>query len=95
MFDVYSYNKGGVVLYMLCNYVGDVVFFVVFNFYLIDNVYMVVEVYNLWLAFEEVMGEDFNWFFNQWYFEQGYLELFVSYDFNEVIGQVNVIVEQI
>lgn len=64
MFDVYSYNKGGVVLYMLCNYVGDDVFFVVFNFYLIENVYIVVEVYNLWLVFEEVIGEDFNWFFN-------------------------------
>lgn len=39
MFDVYSYNKGGLVLYMLCKYVGDDVFFVSLNKYLNDNVY--------------------------------------------------------
>lgn len=64
MFDGVSYNKGGRILYMFCNYVGDSVFFKVLNNYLIINKFKFVEVYNLCLVFEEVMGCDFNWYWN-------------------------------
>ncbi|MEQ8705665.1 MAG: M1 family aminopeptidase [Phaeodactylibacter sp.] len=95
MFDAHSYNKGGAVLHMLRNYVGDEAFFAALNLYLTDNAYTAVEAHNLRLAFEEVTGEDLNWFFNQWYFEQGHPELNVTYDFNEATGQANVMVEQV
>jgi aminopeptidase N len=34
------------------------------------------------LAFEEVTGEDLNWFFNEWYYAKGHPELDIkkSYD---------------
>lgn len=95
MFDAHSYNKGGAVLHMLRNYVGDDAFFAALNLYLTENAYTAVEAHNLRLAFEEVTGEDLNWFFNQWYFEQGHPDLSVTYDFNEATGQANVTVEQI
>ncbi|MBV6654763.1 MAG: HEAT repeat domain-containing protein, partial [Mameliella sp.] len=95
MFDAHSYNKGGSVLHMLRNYVGDDAFFAALNLYLTDNAYSAVEAHNLRLAFEEVTGEDLNWFFNQWYFEQGHPELNISYDYNEATGQANIEVAQV
>ena len=83
MFDAHSYNKGGSVLHMLRNYVGDEAFFAALNLYLTDNAYKAVEVHNLRLAFEAVTGEDFNWFFNQWYLDQGHPEFDVTFAYDE------------
>ena len=68
MFDAHSYNKGGLVLHMMRNYLGDDVFFRGLNLYLTKNAYTAVEAAQLRLAMEEVSGQDLNWFFNQWYF---------------------------
>lgn len=83
MFDAHSYNKGGSVLHMLRKYLGDEIFWTGLNKYLKDNAYKSVEVHNLRLAFEEVSGEDLNWFFNQWYLSQGHPLLDISYGFNQ------------
>ena len=71
MFDAHSYNKGGAVMHMLRNYVGDQAFFAGTQKYLQDNALQAVEAHDLRLAFEAVTGEDLNWFFNQWFFRQG------------------------
>ena len=67
MFDGHSYNKGGRILHMLRAYLGDKAFFKGLNKYLTDNKYTAAEVHHLRMAFEEVSGEDLNWFFNQWF----------------------------
>lgn len=72
MFDGHSYQKGGRVLHMLRNYVGDEAFFTSLKTYLQDNEYKSVEIHNLRLAFEKVTGEDLNWFFNQWFLSPGH-----------------------
>lgn len=72
MFDGHSYNKGGRILHMLRNYLGDAAFFKGLNVYLTQNKYKAAEVHNLRLAFEEVSGEDLNWFFNQWFLGKGH-----------------------
>lgn len=95
MFDAHSYNKGGAVLHMLRNYVGDEAFWAGLNLYLTDNAYTAVEAHNLRLAFEEVTGEDLNWFFNQWYFEQGHPQLEVVYGYDEMAGEATVTVAQV
>src|SRR5690606_33492305 len=51
------------------------------------------ESHHLRLAMEEVTGEDMNWFFNQWYFGQGYPELDVRYDYSQA-GTAKVILKQ-
>ncbi len=94
MFDAHSYNKGGAVLHMLRHYVGDDAFWAALNKYLSDNAYSPVEAHELRLAFEEVSGEDLNWFFNQWYFEQGHPQLNITYGYDEESGQATVTVEQ-
>ena len=94
MFDAHSYNKGGLVLHMLRNYVGDDAFFAALGKYLKDNAFTAVEAHELRLAFEDVTGEDLNWFFNQWFFNEGQPDLKVDYDYDEETKQVTVTVEQ-
>lgn len=95
MFDAHSYNKGGLVLHMLRNYVGDEAFFASLNKYLTDNKYSDVEADELRLAFEDVVGEDLNWFFDQWYFEAGHPMVEVTYSYDEATKKIKVLVEQI
>ena len=72
VFDLVSYQKGGRVLNMLRNYVGEEAFFASLHKYLTDNKFSNGSAIKLKLAFEAVTGKDLNWFFNQWYFDQGH-----------------------
>ncbi len=94
MFDAHSYNKGGAVLHMLRNYLGDEAFWAGLNRYLTTNAHTAVEVHDLRLAFEAVSGEDLNWFFNQWYLAEGHPELDISYDYSAETQTASVTVEQ-
>ncbi len=94
MFDAHSYNKGGAVLHMLRHYVGDEAFWAGLNRYLTDNAYSAVEAHDLRLAFEAVTGEDFNWFFNQWFFNQGHPQLNITYSYDAKEKKASVQVDQ-
>lgn len=94
MFDAHSYNKGGAVLHMLRTYVGDDAFFTALNRYLKRNEYTDVEAHELRLAFEDVTGQDLNWFFNQWFYGAGHPNLEISYDWNAADKKVNMTVTQ-
>ena len=83
MFDAHSYNKGGLVLHMLQNYVGDEAFFASLNKYLTDNAFTAVEVDELRLAFEDTTGEDLQWFFDQWFLNSGHPQLNIKYTYNK------------
>ncbi len=93
MFDAVSYQKGGRILHMLRNYLGDEAFFKGLNLYLKQNAFKATESHHLRLALEEVTGQDLNWFFNQWYFDQGYPTLEINYDYSQA-GVAKVIVAQ-
>jgi aminopeptidase N len=84
MFDAHSYNKGGMILHMLRNYVGDEAFFASLNKYLKENAFTAVEVDELRMAFEDTTGEDLNWFFDQWFLQSGHPELQVEYQYDEI-----------
>jgi aminopeptidase N len=94
MFDAVSYNKGGRILHMLRNYVGDSAFFKSLNVYLTANKFKSAEAHQLRLAFEEVTGMDLNWFWNQWYFGNGHPKLTIDYLYDNNAKQVKVIVKQ-
>ena len=83
MFDSHSYAKGGLILDMLRDYVGDEAFFESLNRYLEQYKFSTVEVHDLRLVFEEVTGEDLNWFFNQWYLASGHPNLVVEEHYND------------
>ena len=94
MFDAVSYNKGGRILHMLRNYVGDSAFFKALNIFLVKNKFETVEAHQLRLAFEEVTGKDLNWFWNQWYFGAGHPKLDINYVYDDAGKNVKVIVKQ-
>ena len=95
MFDSHSYAKGGRILHMLRNEVGDDAFRASLKKYLTDNKYKSVEVHDLRLAFEEVTGRDLNWFFNQWFLASGHPILDVSYQYNQESAELELIVSQL
>ena len=94
MFDSHSYAKGGRILHMLRNNLGDEVFFEGLRVYLEDNKYQAVEIHQLRLAMEKVSGQDLNWFFNQWFLASGHPVLDISYAYDEDLGLQFVTVEQ-
>ncbi|HEY1870917.1 MAG TPA: M1 family aminopeptidase, partial [Chitinophagaceae bacterium] len=83
VFDAVSYNKGGRILHMLRNYVGDSAFFKSLNLYLATNKFKSAEAQQLRLAFEEVTGRDLNWFWNQWYYGAGQPSLDINYSYDD------------
>jgi aminopeptidase N len=95
MFDAHSYNKGGQVLHMLRNYLGDEAFFAGVQRYLENNAYSDVEAHELRLAFEDVTGQDLNWFFNQWFFAAGHPQLNVNTGYDASKGQAFIAIDQI
>ncbi|MCU0322523.1 MAG: M1 family metallopeptidase, partial [Chitinophagaceae bacterium] len=94
MFDAVSYNKGGRILHMLRNYLGDDAFFKSLNKYLSDNKFGTGNAHKLRLAFEEVTGKDLNWYWNQWYFGSGHPQLDISYNYSEDSKLVSVYIKQ-
>ncbi len=94
MFDGHSYNKGGRILHMLRNYLGDDAFFTALSKYLNDNKYKAAEYTQLRLAFEEVSGEDLNWFFKQWYEAKGHPVLDITQTKDQVNQMVTLNVKQ-
>jgi len=94
MFDRHSYQKGGCILHMLRKYTGDVAFFKGLQVFLQSNRFRPVEVHQLRLAFEEVTGEDLNWFFNQWFLDSGHPELDISYGWDEATKTCRVAIRQ-
>lgn len=93
VFDAVSYNKGGRILHMLRNFVGDDAFFASLHKYLTDNKFQPAEAQQLRLAFEAVTGNDMNWFWNEWYYGSGEPHLDISYKYEN--GNQIVYVKQI
>jgi aminopeptidase N len=94
VFDAVTYSKGGRILNMLRNYVGDSAFFKSLNLYLNTNKFKNGEAQQLRLAFEEVTGKDLNWYWNQWYYGKGYPKLGIDYVYDETAKTVKVIINQ-
>ena len=94
LFDAVSYPKGGCVLHMLRNYVGDSAFFKSLNLYLTTHKFQNAEAQDLRLAFEQVTGQDLNWFWNQWYYGSGHPKLDISYNYDEAAKTAKVFIKQ-
>jgi aminopeptidase N len=94
MFDRVSYSKGGRILNMLRNYVGDSAFFKSLNLYLNTNKFKSADASELRLAFEAVTGQDMNWYWNQWYYGSGHPKLTIDYLYDDAAKRVSVIIKQ-
>lgn len=95
MFDAVSYNKGGAVVHMLRNYLGDDAFFAGLNDYLKTNEYGTAEAHQLRLSLEKVTGKDLNWFFHQWFYGSGHPKLAYNTTYEPVKKQVTLSIQQL
>ncbi|NNE30200.1 MAG: hypothetical protein HKN16_11220 [Saprospiraceae bacterium] len=94
MFDAHSYNKGGAILHMLRLFLGDEAFYAGLKKYLEDNRFSAVESHDLRLAMEKVSGKDLNWFFNQWFFDQGHPLVSIEHEYSESDKSYSVTITQ-
>jgi len=94
MFDAVSYQKGGAILHMLRNHIGDSAFFKGLNLYLTTNKFKSAEAAHLRLALEETSGRDLSWFFNQWYYGSGHPKLDITYSYVDSSKSIKVIIKQ-
>lgn len=90
MFDNHTYAKGGRILHMLRNEVGDQAFFEALRLYLEENKFENAEINNLRLSFEKVTGKDLNWFFEQWFLKKGHPRLNVDYSYKSDVLSLNI-----
>lgn len=95
MFDMVTYSKGGRILNMLRNYVGDSAFYKSLNLYLNNFKFKSAEAQNLRLAFEQVTGQDLNWYWNQWYYGSGHPIFDISYRYDEAKKSTLVVINQV
>lgn len=94
VFDLVSYQKGGRILNMLRNYVGDSAFFRSFNLCLNNRKLNSAEAQDFRLAFEDVTGQDLNWFWNQWYYGSGHPKFDINYIYDQSGKTAKVIIKQ-
>jgi len=94
MFDSHSYAKGGRILHMLRDLVGDEDFFSALQQYLTTNAYSAVEISDLRKSFEVVTGQDLTWFFDQWFKQPGHPKLTVTHAYNKEAGLAIIKIEQ-
>ena len=79
IFDHHLYEKGGRVLHMLRNVLGDEAFFASLAFYLNKHKFGAVETRDLARAVEGATGRVLDWFFSQWIIDgAGHPELEIS-----------------
>lgn len=95
MFDGIRYEKGGRILHLLRNYIGDEAFFKALNLYLVQNQFNSAEPSDFRKVIESVTGKDWNWFFNQWYFDKGHPILDIQYTYHPETKNIEVKIKQI
>jgi aminopeptidase N len=79
---------------MLRSYIGDEAFFASLKRYLTDNAFTAVEADELRMAFEDVTGQDLNWFFDQWYFGAGHPVFKVEKNYDETSKNLTITLKQ-
>src|SRR4030095_6250011 len=88
------YNKGGAVLHMLREEIGDAVFWKGVNLYLNRHKFGSVESTDLKAAMEESSGRDLDWFFDQWVYKAGHPKLDVKFVWNDATKTAHLAVRQ-
>lgn len=94
VFDDVTYQKGGRILGMLRNYLGNDAFYKGLNIYLKTNAFKNGEAQQLRLALEEASGRDLNWFFNEWYYGAGHPVFDISYKWDDAAKKETVYIAQ-
>lgn len=95
LFDRHLYQKGGCVLNMLRNILGDRLFFKAIKLYTERHREQTVVTQDLVEALEDATGRNFDWLFEQWIFKGGHPEFEVSCAWDAKANIASLTVKQI
>ncbi len=79
MYDRHTYQKGGQVLRMLHDYLGDTLWWEGVNLWLERHAFDAVDVFDLQSVFQDVSNRDLSFFIDQWFLEPGHPYLEISH----------------
>ncbi|NHK30193.1 MAG: hypothetical protein FK730_02495 [Asgard group archaeon] len=94
VFDAHLYPGAAWRYYMLKHLVGEKVWWDVLRHILTKHAYKNVETIDYQRAFEDVTGNDFDWFFDQWLLQAGYPEVTIKVKYEPEMNKVMVRIEQ-
>jgi aminopeptidase N len=94
LFDRHLYEKGACVLHMIRTRLGDALWWKVMQHYVAANATRNVETIDLTRAIEEVSGQNFAPFFDQWVMKAGHPEFDVTYAWDEASSRAVITVAQ-
>ncbi|MEP6741186.1 MAG: M1 family aminopeptidase [bacterium] len=72
VFDTYAYPRGGAVLHMLRQNLGEQNWWRAINYYLTKYAHQPVETEQFRIAIEEATGQSMDWFFDEWLYKMGH-----------------------
>jgi aminopeptidase N len=82
VFDTYAYPRGGAVLHMLRDVLGENNWWRAINHYLTKHRNQPVETEQLRIAIEEATGRPVDWFFDEWLYKMGHPIFRVTQDYD-------------
>lgn len=82
VFDTYAYPRGGAVLHMLRDVLGEDNWWRAINHYLTKHRNQPVETEQLRIAIEEATGRPVDWFFDEWLYKMGHPVFRVTQDYD-------------
>lgn len=94
VFDAHSYPKGALVLHTLSNLIGENVFREVIKKFLEKYKFSVADTEDFRKVLEEVVGKDFEWFFDQYLYNAGHPVLSINYSYDPETQMLKINIKQ-
>lgn len=96
VFRAIIYNKGAYVLHMLRHVVGDELFFDIIYEYANDESfkYSLATTEDFQLVCEDISGENLDYFFEQWIYDERYPMYYYNFEYNESNGDLGIVINQ-
>jgi len=95
VFDNYAYPRGGAVLHMLRQTLGEDNWWRAINYYLRKYANQPVDTEQFRIAIEESTGQAMDWFFDEWLYKMGHPVFRVTQTYDATAKQLNLSVEQL
>lgn len=83
LFDMHLYPGSAARLHMLRRLLGDEEWWEIINLFLKKHRDSVVETVDFARCIEEITGDNYDWFFDQWFFRPGFPSLECSFDYQD------------
>jgi aminopeptidase N len=95
VFDNYAYPRGGAVLHMLRQTLGEDNWWRAINYYLRKYANQPVDTEQFRIAIEESTGQAMDWFFDEWLYKMGHPVFRVTQTYDPTAKQLSLSVEQL